>query len=710
MSNLDVAISQDFFMAFAKLPKAQQKKVNEFVHKFRADPMSPGINYEKINDAANSNFRSVRIDQDYRGIVLKPDSGNVYVVMWVDKHDDAYDWARKNRCEVNPATGSLQVYEVLHSDEPAIDLDTDPSKESRRPEPLFSIRDREFLRLGVPEERLQQVKKIRSLNELEGISGKLPVEAYEALAFLAEGLSLDEVMQEYALPAAAEAVDTTDIKAALERSQTKRRFTMVTDDEELTEMLNAPLEQWRVFLHPNQRSLVERDWNGPVRVLGGAGTGKTVVAMHRAKWLVKNRLAAGERLLFTTYTHNLALDIEANLKKICTSSEMKQIEVTNIDKWLIRFLKRENQPSRIVYPGSDAYDKCWERAMNLTSADVDLPDTFYSEEFYQVVLPQRIMTEKEYFRAKRLGRGTALTRAIRRKVWPVFEEMRFQLHQNGLLTNSDAVFLAIDLINDGAAVRPFKFAVVDETQDLGSEVLQLIRTLVERGQNDLFLVGDGHQRIYRRKASLGKCGIDIVGRGRKLRINYRTTDKIRRYATAVLEGLDVDDLDDGVDPVKGYRSLIVGNDPVVKHFDSAEKEAEWLVTEINQLVDQGVPPRDICLVGRLQRALNLPVQYLRNNGVEVAQVKRDATDTYRETGIRVATMHRVKGLEFKYVFLVGCNDGTVPLNIPGLTADPVESRAHELNERALFHVSGTRAIQGLYLSSYGVPSEFLVND
>ena len=130
MSNLDVAISQDFFMAFAKLPKAQQKKVNEFVHKFRADPMSPGINYEKINDAANSNFRSVRIDQDYRGIVLKPDSGNVYVVMWVDKHDDAYDWARKNRCEVNPATGSLQVYEVLHSDEPAIVARYRSSKET----------------------------------------------------------------------------------------------------------------------------------------------------------------------------------------------------------------------------------------------------------------------------------------------------------------------------------------------------------------------------------------------------------------------------------------------------------------------------------------------------------------------------------------------------------------------------------------------------
>ncbi|WP_194756645.1 UvrD-helicase domain-containing protein [Aliidiomarina indica] len=710
MNNVTVAISQDFFMAFAKLPKSKQRKVNEFVHKFRADPMSPGINYEKINDAASDNYRSVRIDQDYRGIVLKPEQGNVYLVMWVDKHDDAYDWARKHKCTVNRQTGSLQIYEVIEAGEvhvPAKRAELEKTQVSL--EPLFDIAAEDLLRLGIPDDRIEQVQALTQVAELEAITAKLPVEAYEALALIADGLSFDEVVREYAVPESAPSVDTADVEAALERAQTQRRFKVLSDDEELTQMLDAPLERWRVFLHPSQRALVERDWNGPVRVLGGAGTGKTVVAMHRAKWLIKNRLAQGERILFTTYTANLALDIEAHLRKICSADEMRRIEVTNIDKWLIRFLKRENQPCRIVYPGNDAYDKCWQQALTLMPTDVDLPESFYDEEFFHVVLPQQVKTEQEYFRAKRIGRGTSLTRPIRSKIWPVFEEMRFQLHKSGLLTNSDAVFSAINLLNEGASIRPFKFAVVDETQDLGSEVLQLIRALVDEAENDLFLVGDGHQRIYKRKASLGKCGIRIIGRGRKLRINYRTTDEIRRFATSVLENVDVDDLDEGTDPVKGYRSLIAGNPPVIEGFESAEAEAEWIKNEVQALIDDGVSSRDICIVGRTEKALNIIVMALRNVGIAVNKVSRDVSDNLSLGGIRTATMHRVKGLEFKFIFIIGVNDGAVPFDMPWASSDPVEMRNHDLNERALFHVAGTRAIHGLYVSYYGEPSRFLLS-
>lgn len=711
MNNVTVAISQDFFMAFAKLPKSKQRKVNEFVHKFRTDPMSPGINYEKINDAASDNYRSVRIDQDYRGIVLKPEQGNVYLVMWVDKHDDAYQWARKHKCTVNRQTGSLQIYEVIEAGEIYVEPSSHSSEAIATPSSfLFDLSSEDLLRIGVPDERLEQVMALTTSLELEAIAAKLPVEAYEALALIADGLSFDEVVREYAVPESAPTVDTNDVEAALERAQTQRRFKVLSDDEELTQMLDAPLERWRVFLHPSQRALVERDWNGPVRVLGGAGTGKTVVAMHRVKWLIRNRLERGERILFTTYTANLAVDIEAHLRKICTADEMRCVEVTNIDKWLVRFLKRENQPCRIVYPGTTAYDKCWELALGMLPSDLDLPESFYEEEFFHVVLPQQVKTEQEYFRAKRIGRGTSLTRPLRAKVWPVFEEMRFQLHKNGLLTNSDAVFLAINLLKEGASIRPFKFAVVDETQDLGSEVLQLLRALVDERENDLFLVGDGHQRIYKRKASLGKCGIKIIGRGRKLRINYRTTDEIRKFATSVLENIDVDDLDEGVDPVKGYRSLIAGNPPVIEGFANAEDEAEWIADEIQNLLKDDVSSRDICIVGRTEKALNTPIMALRRAGISVNKVSRDVSDNLSLSGVRTATMHRVKGLEFKFIFIVGVNDGAVPFDMPWLSSDPVELRNHDINERALFHVAGTRAIHGLYVSYYGEPSRFLLGE
>lgn len=708
MDALQVAISQDFFTAFANIPRGKQKKVNEFVSKFRTNPQASGINYEKINDAASAQYRSVRIDQDYRGIVYKPDKGNVYLMLWVDKHDDAYDWARRHKCEVNPLTGSLQLYEAIHSDSPIEALPAaEPAASEALAEPLLPYRDRELLRLGVPEDRLETVKAITIPEQLDALEGKLPVEAFEALSFLAEGLGLEEVMQEYAVPDGPE-VDTQDLEAALARVQSLRKFHVVEDELELQAMLEAPLEQWRVFLHPAQRKLVERDWNGPVRVLGGAGTGKTVVAMHRARWLVRHVLQKGERLLLTTFTRNLAVDIEANLRKICSPAEMEQIDVTNIDAWVYRFLKRHNQPANITYAGQDAFEQCWKRGMQLADAALDLPDSFYREEWERVILPQRVATQKAYFKASRLGRGVALSRKQRARIWPVFEEVRLQLHQQGLLTLPDAVFMAQDLLHEGAVVRPYRAAIVDETQDMGPEALQLIRGLVPEEKNDLLLVGDGHQRIYGRKASLGQCGINIMGRGHKLRINYRTTEQIRRFATAILEGVEVDDLDNGDDPATGYRSLIVGEPPILKGFERDEQERSWVADEIQRLLEDGVASQEICVVGRTAMQFKGIKAELEQRGVETSTIDREAADNARIPGVRMANMHRIKGLEFRVVFVVGVRKGVVPLeNALSATRDPVEKKARDLNERALLHVAGTRAISGLYMTWFGVPSEWL---
>lgn len=709
MSELQVALSQDFLEAFASVPRAQQKKVNNFVSKFRNNPLASGINYEKINDAANTQYRSVRIDQDYRGIVLKPETGNVYVLLWVDKHDDAYDWARRHRCGVNVETGSLQLYETMHGDpapEQTPDQDVAAAKDATNP--LLNCRGRELLRLGVPQERLAQVQALTTVPELEAMQAKLPVEAFEAVYFLAEGLALDEVMAEYAMPDGSVEVDSNDFSAALQRTQTQRRFRVVEDELELQQMLEAPLEQWRVFLHPTQRRLVERDWNGPVRVLGGAGTGKTVVAMHRARWLAENVLQPDERLLVTTFSRNLAMDIEANLRKICTPAQMKQIEVTNIDAWVGRFLKRQQQAANIVYPGQEAYERCWEKAFQLADGALNLPESFYREEWQQVVLPQRVLNQRDYFKASRVGRGVPLSRPKRVGLWPVFEEMRFQLHQTRLMAFEDAVFTALDMLNQGQVRKPYAAAVVDEAQDLGGAVMQLIRALVPEGKNDLMIVGDAHQRIYARKASLGRCGINIRGRGKKLRINYRTTEQIRRLAIAVLEGVEIDDLDDSHDSVSGYRSLVEGAVPVQQSFDSAEAEAEWVADEIERIRQTGIRSQDICVVGRIATKVNAVASALKKREIATRKLSRDTADNSEIEGVRLANMHRVKGLEFKVVFLVAVQEGTIPLELAiSGTQDPVEKRARELNERALLHVAATRAVSSLYITRHGLPCVFI---
>lgn len=738
MSKVKVAISQDFMLAFSKVPKNAQKKVMEFVTKFRQDPQSPGINYETINDGRDGNYRSVRIDKNYRGIILKPDTGNVFLLLWVDKHDEAYDWARRHKCEINPNTGSLQIFatsaEVISEPaepEPVSSYESvheapQPSEQESlqevQPEVttavenqyLMALSDEQCLKVGVPTELLPLVQTVRTEEELEQIEDRLPVEAFEALYLLAAGTPWKEIDSEY-IRQSSDAIDTSDIAAALDRPESQRSFHVVEDELELIEMLEAPLERWRVFLHPSQSRLVNRNWNGAVRVLGGAGTGKTVVAMHRAKWLVKNVLqSSDEKVLFTTFTANLATDIEANLKKICSAEEMQRIEVKHIDRWVNEFLKKQKYPSDIVYLDSNRYGSrdgeyktIWKEALQLSEASLGLPDSFYKEEWEKVILPQRVTTKMEYFKASRTGRGVALSRRQRADIWSVFEEVRARLQRQGLRTFEDATLDAAEILASTNVYLPYRSVVVDEAQDMGPEALILIRKLVQEQADDIFVVGDGHQRIYRRKAVMGKCGIRIVGRSRKLRINYRTTEQTRRFATSVLENTPVDDLDGNADTSNDYRSLIQGAQPEIQSYADFLAESTALVEKIKGLTETGVELQDICITARTVRLRDQFLEALKRTGIDAVVLKQQ-NDNRNIPGVRVATMHRVKGLEFRYMFILAANDGVIPLKYATSSSDdPVEMRQLDLNERALLHVAATRAIRKLYISAHGTPSPYL---
>lgn len=724
-----VAIGDEFLTAFAAIPRRKQRAVMNFVTRFRENPRGTGINYENIHTARDKNFRSVRIDQDYRGIVLKPDVGNVYVLLWVDKHDDAYKWASRHRCSINPKTGTLQLYEttVEHEDSAPIEpapqatLAEPPAQEAAapQPDPLFlAVSEQQLLSIGVPEDRLRLVQSLYTVEALEAAEPKLPIEAFEALYLLAAGTPLKDILDDYAAPAES-TVDTEDFEAALERPQSQRRFRVPEDEQELGRMLNAPLERWRVFLHPQQRQLVERQWNGPVRVLGGAGTGKTVVAMHRARWLA-SQLPPGDKkeILFTTFTSNLAVDISENLKKICTPQQFNRIEVCHFDAWVNRFVGQHDYALRIAYPGgyNSLYDECWKQAESLIPLELGLHNEFFKEEWERVILEQQVQTLRDYFKANRVGRGVALNRKQRKEIWPVFEEMRAQLARRNAATAEDAMAYAIDIIQQGTAKPQYQHVVVDEAQDFSHSAWQLVRALAgEERENDIFLVGDAHQRIYRRRASLKQSGINIIGRGRKLRINYRTTELIRRFATALLNNQSIDDLDGGEDTSTEYRSLVVGEQPVVKHFPTESEEKAWLLEEIEAVYEELLKQEanaayaDICVVARTNRLGKNFADYLQEQGIPTHTLSRQQADDRSKEGVRIATMHRIKGLEFKAVFIVSVNEGVVPLKYAITnTQDPVERRLNELTERALFHVAATRAVRFLRVSSYGERSSFLM--
>ena len=694
-----VAISSDFFSAFAALPRPQQAKVSRFVEKFRENPAGPGINYERIEQARDKNLRSVRIDEAYRGIVLRPEKGNVYVLLWVDHHDEAYRWAANKMCPVNPESGSLQVVDVTVA--AASTLATD---RPAAPGLFAALRERNLLRLGVPELYLPRALAVADEAGLDALAPELPEEASQALYMLAAGYSFEEVVAEQE-KTAGRPVDVADFAAALESPDSQRRFYVVEDERELAAMLNAPLEQWRVFLHPSQRRLVERDWNGPVRVLGGAGTGKTVAALHRAKWLAENRYTGvNDRILFTTFTRNLAADIREDLAKICAPETMSRIEVVNLDKWVQDFLRRNRFELRILFPGDT--QRFWDKAMAVAPASPALTLPFYREEWSQVVQPRGVDSAEAYSKVSRVGRGTSLSRQQRTAIWPVFEEYRTLLAEEGAIEIDGAVRDARLLLERQGEVLPYRAVVVDEAQDMGDEAFTLIRRMIpEERPNDLFIVGDAHQRIYRRSVVLGRCGVNIRGRSRKLRINYRTTDETRRWAAAVLAGIPVDDLDEGADDLKGYRSLIHGEPPEIRCFSSFAEEVTWIADWAKGL---GAEIPEACLVTRTQAALDRYAEALNADGVATYRVRRNEAEDRTKPGLRLATMHRVKGLTFGRIVIADANRGTLPLTAAlAEAADGPSRREAEHRERRLLFVAATRARREVKVLVSGEPSPFL---
>ncbi len=706
---IKVAISADFLSAFSKIERNRQGKVLEFVNKFRTDPTRSGINYEKIKVAKDPNLRSVRIDEAYRGIVLKPDTGDVYVLLWVDHHDKAYKWAENKSCSVHPEIGSLQVYDVQQTEQAG---DTRQMPSAIEPGALFSnLRNRDLLKLGVPEELFSLVRAMKSDSDFDAAQGQLPQEAQEALGFIAVGISLEEVLRDLERTEQKTPVDTNDFAKAIENDDSKRRFFVVDDELELAAILNAPLEKWRVFLHPKQRKLVERDWNGPVRVLGGAGTGKTVVALHRAKWLLENRFTdKNDRILFTTFTKNLAADIQQNLSKICSADTMKRIEVVNLDKWVLNFLNQQGYQSQIAYESRTA--PLWEKAIEQAPTELGFPSSFYREEWEEVIQPQAITSMEEYISASRLGRGVRLNRASRKLIWPVFEEYSLSLSANKLREPEDAMRDAAVILTSQGAVLSYKAIIVDEAQDMGLNAFKLIRQMIPESlnKNDIFIVGDGHQRIYRRKVTLSRAGIKITGRSAKLRINYRTTEENRNWAVRILEGLPVDDLDGNLDDQKGYKSLLHGAWPEVKNFPSFEQEIVFLVDYLTRFQKENGLLQDVCLVARSKSLLDQYEAALGQKGIKACRISRDRAEDRTTAGVRLATMHRVKGLEFDRVIIAGVNDGVVPEpKAMQETMDSAIQKADELKERSLLYVAATRAKKEVLITSFGKPSVYLGN-
>ncbi|WP_300761375.1 UvrD-helicase domain-containing protein [uncultured Bifidobacterium sp.] len=807
-----VALGSDLMRSLLELPKKAQKHATTFLTKFQANPRSSGINLERIANAADEKLYSARIDQRYRAIIAFQKSSNVYVLLYVGDHDDAYKWAETKKLDVNPNTRAIQLYDMVSQEEIDTAMREDSQSEVGResadakftqpdfaasepvshpaedyvgmnrgatsaiadsvprkvpelhtgplPDTYLALTDNDMRRFGVPDMYVPVMCTRKTWEAFDRWGSRLPEDAFTYLTFVAEGLPKSEVFGlldetegkksdrlglEQQMPASSvesgEEADPEDFRAALSSYASQQSFVVVQGEADLKRILDAPLEQWRVFLHPSQRLYVEHDYHGPFRLLGGAGTGKTVVAMHRAKRLAARLLRSGSRqkVLFTTYSRNLATDIASNLKLICTADEFNTIDVVNLDKLVKDLLTGHGYSGEIWYDGSRDHgndlDAAWCKAITSIGVnDSKLTVSFFKSELSQVIVPQQVRNAADYMRVLRKGRGTRLNRAQKLAVWQVVETYRRIMQANGAYDVDTAMQNVVSLLTQGDTPRKYAHVVVDEGQDFSTPAYRVIRALVDEGDNDIFIVGDAQQRIYGHTAVLSKCGIRIQGRARKLRINYRTTEQIRSAADSIFRssGADVadsvfaavrgigdaspattfDDLDGGKSPTGDSRSLMSGPVPEARRFASQSDEMdavrEWIYglcgTAEDAASDESdggrVDPRNVCVVARSRYCIDQWYKTL-DDGLPygVYRLGRDAENRQRQ-GIRVATMHRAKGLEFDYVVVVDVNDGVCPPK-PALQAAGSDSVAlNEIykEERSLIYVAMTRAKKSVLLT------------
>lgn len=343
-------------------------------------------------------------------------------------------------------------------------------------------------------------------------------------------------------------------------------------------------------------------------------------------------------------------------------------------------------------------------------ANIDLPyeTTFYEEEWNRIVIAQEALTLEKYVKVTRNGRGTRLDRKKRMQVWKVFENYQNLMKENQIRDINTAMYESTKLLQSAGRKPRYASIIIDEGQDFSDNAYRLIRALAgEEHPNDIFIVGDSHQRIYRNHPTLSKCGINVRGRSSILKINYRTTEEIRKHAFALLNGISFDDLDEDLDLGDKCQSLTHGEKPIVENFENANDEFDFLLREVKKLKENGVSLTDICVVARTKKLVDDYIALFTRAGIRSYAIKRNKVDDRSFDGLRVATMHRVKGLEFKYVFIAAVNNRIIPMPSAINKTDVVSEAESITSEKCLLYVAMTRAQKGVYITSYGRPSEFL---
>lgn len=690
-------IADSFTKALSKLSAQEQSAAKITVFDLQQDPSAPGLQFHRIDKSKDPNFWSIRANRDIRVIVHK--TADSFLVCYVDHHDDAYKWAERRRIEAHPKTGAAQIVEVRERvEEIAIPtyVPVEPSAPESTPildlPPLFAdLSEDDLLGVGVPPDWVADVRQSTEDGFFE-ITDHIPAEAAEALLnYVATGtLRAPEMAITGASP--------------FDHPDAQRRFRVLEDVEELTLALEYPWDQWTIFLHPSQRRVVEQEFNGPARVSGSAGTGKTVVALHRtAAVLKKNRQA---KVLLTTFSSPLANALEHKLRMLTGSNGSNGSLVTVLpfdgvahDLFTLAFGHTPRAASKEQVKG----------ALEGAAKELGLTEfttRFLVSEWNNVVDAWQIDSLDAYRDVPRLGRKNRMGSKQRERVWPIFVRARDLLEAQGV-NSWPGIFGKVTAHFAERDHKPFTHIIVDEAQDLGVPELRMLAAIADQNPGSLFFAGDLGQRIFKEPFSWNALGIDVRGRSHTLKVNYRTSHQIRQTVDRLLPPL-VRDVDGNEEDRRGTVSVFNGPDPVVRVFDDADQETERLAFWVQEAIEEGIEPDEIGIFVRstdeLSRARSV-VKQASHTPLELS----DRVEQ-RDGRISIGTMHLAKGLEFKAVAVMACDDDILPLQSRIETvADETELDEVYETERHLFYVACTRARDRLLVSGVEPASEFFAD-
>jgi hypothetical protein len=692
---MEFRIADTFTDSLARLTGDEQKGVKTAAFDLQVNPAHPSLQFHKLDKAKDRRFWSIRVSSDIRLIVHRTDSS--LLLCFVGHHDDAYRWGESRRLETHPKTGAAQFVEVRETiQEIAIPryVEAAPVAEavrSRVPEPkpaLFAdLPDDLLLGYGVPAEWLPDVRRVNE-DTLLGLADHLPSEAAEALLELATG-GTPTVAQPVAVGA-----------DPFAHPDAQRRFRVMANVEELERALEYPWDKWTIFLHPAQRSLVERSYSGPARAAGSAGTGKTIVALHRAVFLARTN--SDTRVLLTTFSDTLANALRAKLRRLISNEPRlgERLEVQSMNAIGLRLYGARGDEKI-------ATRAAVQKAVKAAGSSVEghkFSEQFLLTEWEQVVDAWQLETWEQYRDVVRLGRKTRLKEAQRAVLWQIFERVRSDLKARGMVTYPEVFSRVAARLREGAHT-PFEFVVVDEAQDVSVAQLRFLAALGAGRPNALFFAGDLGQRIFQQPFSWKALGVDVRGRSFMLRINYRTSHQIRARADRLL-GPEVADVDGNTEGRKGTVSTFNGPQPEIMVLDTTELEIAAVSGWLQDGIAKGIAPHEIGVFVRSAAELARA-----RAAVEAAKLPYKILDDHVETTTGMAsisTMHLAKGLEFRAVVVMACDDEVIPLQerIESVTDDSDLEEVYN-TERHLLYVACTRARDRLVVTGVAPGSEFL---